>query len=305
MLLSIIIPVYNTEKYLDRCLNSIIKNIKNKTEIILIDDGSTDSSSIICDKYKNKYNFIKVIHQENKGLSVSRNKGIEISKGKYLWFIDGDDYIEDNSLDIIYNYLNKYDIIIFNYNTINNNITKTKSFYNYFNIETKYLLSHCPVWNKVFKKELFNNNLFPINHLYEDLYIVPTLILKTKNIIFLDNYLYNYQIRNNSIIKTFNNNEDRIYALDNLYDKLNNKYKEEIEYLFIYNLLITSLKEEVINNYKHDIKYINKYVKNKYNKYYKNKYLKSYIKIYLFLLYFNLIFIVRIITYIEVKYENN
>ena len=305
MKVSIIVPVYNVESYLKRCLESIINQTYKNIEIILIDDGSTDNSSSICDNYQEIDKRIKVIHQKNMGLSSARNKGLEIATGDYIWFIDSDDYIELNSLEVIIPYLKKYDIVVFNYNEIiNKKITKIKSFYNYNDIETKYLLSHCNAWNKIYKRELFNNNLFPEKHIYEDLYLIPTLILKTNKIVFLDKYLYNYVQRNNSLKNSANNTLDRIYALNNLYIKLNNKYKEEVEYLFIYNLLITSLIEEVTNNCKYNIKELNKYVSSKSPKYYKNKYwqeLGLIKKIYLYLIYYNITSLARVITYFKIR----
>ena len=99
--LSIIIPVYNIENYLERCINSIIAQNINECEIILVDDGSTDTSSNICDFYSKQYDYIHTIHQINQGLSCARNTGIKNAKGDYIWFIDGDDYIENNALRII------------------------------------------------------------------------------------------------------------------------------------------------------------------------------------------------------------
>ena len=294
-MISIIVTVYNLEKYIKKCLDSIINNYSN-IEIIVIDDASTDKSLDIIKSYQDPR--IKVIiNEKNYGIARCRNIGIDNSKGEYIWFIDGDDFIESNSLDIISNYLFKYDIIVFNYKRNK----KCNTFYNYDDISTKYLLSHCVVWNKVIKKSLFKNNYFHENMVYEDLYLIPTLILKTNKIIFIDAYLYNYIYRFNSLKNTSNNIKDRILSVNNLYDKLNNKYKDEMEYLYIYNLLITSLIEEVINNYKYDFKYINKIVKNKYKKYYKNKYLNKHTKLYLYLVYLNLIPIVRIITYLKFK----
>jgi len=96
MNLSIIIPVYNVEKYIEQCVESVLKQKLNKYELILVDDGSTDCSGMICDEYAKKYSNIKVIHQENKGLSGARNTGIKAAKGKFLMFIDSDDFIANN-----------------------------------------------------------------------------------------------------------------------------------------------------------------------------------------------------------------
>ena len=96
-LLSVIVPVYNVEKYLKRCLESILVQSWNDYEIILVDDGSTDSSAQICDVYAEKYEMIRVIHKENKGLSDTRNRGIEEASGEYVYFPDSDDWLEPNT----------------------------------------------------------------------------------------------------------------------------------------------------------------------------------------------------------------
>lgn len=114
--LSIIIPVYNIEKYLTRCINSITTQNTNECEIILVDDGSTDSSTAICDSYSKQYDYIHTIHQTNQGNSCARNIGINKAKGDYIWFIDGDDYIEHNALNIILNQISSNsDIYIINH----------------------------------------------------------------------------------------------------------------------------------------------------------------------------------------------
>ncbi len=114
-LVSIIVPVYNAEKDLDRCLNSLISlDYTNSYEVIVIDDGSQDNSRKICDRYKEKYDFIKVIHQENSGVSVARNVGIEYAVGKYIMFVDSDDYLSPSAIDrIIRDAKDNYDLVIY------------------------------------------------------------------------------------------------------------------------------------------------------------------------------------------------
>lgn len=102
-LISIIVPVYNIEQYLVRCVNSILKQTYTKIEIILVDDGSKDSSANLCDDFAKKDKRIKVIHKSNAGLGYARNSGLDIAKGKYIAFIDGDDYIEPNMIANLYN----------------------------------------------------------------------------------------------------------------------------------------------------------------------------------------------------------
>ena len=121
-LISIIIPVYNVEKYLRKCLDSIINQTYKKLEIILIDDGSTDNSGKICEEYAKKDDRIIVIHKENAGVSSARNRGIELANGKYIGFIDSDDWIEENMYETLYQNLLQFDVDISmcNYSIIRN-----------------------------------------------------------------------------------------------------------------------------------------------------------------------------------------
>ena len=104
MLISIIVPIYNVELYLEKCIESIINQTYKNLEIILVDDGSTDSCGKICDEYAKKDNRIKVIHKINGGLSDARNKGMEIAKGKYIGFVDGDDYVASDMYETLYKF---------------------------------------------------------------------------------------------------------------------------------------------------------------------------------------------------------
>ena len=100
--ISVIVPVYNVEKYLDKCVQSILNQTYENIELVLVDDGSTDGSSKICDKYGNIDSRVKVIHKENGGLSSARNRGIDEAGGKFITFIDSDDYIHHQMLEILY-----------------------------------------------------------------------------------------------------------------------------------------------------------------------------------------------------------
>ena len=115
--ISVIIPVYNVEKFIEQSIKSVLNQTYKNLEIILVDDGSTDSSGSICDEYSKKDKRIKVIHQDNKGLSGARNSGLDIATGKYIMFLDSDDYFENNSCEILYSEIEKKqaDYVIGNY----------------------------------------------------------------------------------------------------------------------------------------------------------------------------------------------
>ena len=111
-LISIIVPVYNVEKYLHRCVSSILQQTYSKFEVILVDDGSKDASGRICDVFASKDERVRVIHKENGGLSSARNAGLDIANGKYIGFVDSDDYIENDMYEIMYNALIKNNVDI-------------------------------------------------------------------------------------------------------------------------------------------------------------------------------------------------
>ena len=114
---SIILPIYNVEKYLDRCVESVVNQDFDDYEMILVDDGSTDNCPKICDNYAEKYPFVKVVHKRNGGLSSARNAGLEVASGKYVFWIDSDDWIQPNTFKTIYNALlkNSVDVLKINF----------------------------------------------------------------------------------------------------------------------------------------------------------------------------------------------
>lgn len=130
--ISIIVPIYNVEKYLVRCLDSILSQTINNYEVILIDDGSTDNSSTICDKYVKSYNNFQVLHKKNQGLGFARNSGLDLARGKYIYFLDGDDYIEKDHLNNLYTNIktNNSDICMCGYTRyINGKFIKKENIY--------------------------------------------------------------------------------------------------------------------------------------------------------------------------------
>ena len=306
--LSIIIAVYNIEDYIGRCLDSVIKQKGDDIEILIVNDGSTDNSLNICKEYEKKDNRIRIISGKNKGLSTVRNKGYDNSTGEYIWHIDGDDYIEDGSVDILRKYIDKYDIIYFNYNKINNNtIEKIKYNKNYDNLCDKYILGYNVVWNKIIKRNIFDKDRFPEDCSYNDIYIIPTLVSKTKNIIFINEFLYNYVYRDNSLANTrVFNLKDYLYCLNNVYNKVYNYYPDAVECFFINQLIVYMYAKEIRYGNKFNYQKLNKILKDKFSKYYKNKYYNRniYEKIYIRLVYYDIIFLVKLCTFLKLKVYN-
>ncbi|MCI6266621.1 MAG: glycosyltransferase [Erysipelotrichaceae bacterium] len=224
--LSIIIPVYNNQVLVEKCLNSIInQKTKYNFEIICIDDGSTDKSLEILRKYEQKYSYLKVIHQENHGIAVARNVGINYSTGKYISFIDSDDFIDEKYIEIL---LNKA------YST---NAEMVKCNYIEFSIEEQKIIKYGPnqaecelheslkndilkykgfPWGSVMKRELWNDTRFPSGFWYEDMIMRMIIMRKLKNFVYINNCLYYYCNHTNNISKKVQKVND-VRCLDQLY----------------------------------------------------------------------------------------
>lgn len=205
MKISIIIPVYNTEKYLERCVNSIIEQIESECEIILINDGSTDGSEKLCNQLTSLYpKYISVIHKKNEGLSIARNTGIEYAKGKYILCVDSDDTLNKNLLKILLEEIKtNIDIYEFGYRVYINNkenyvrmpyISSSTNANEYLYNSLKNYSYGWYAWKCLIKKELYkkNNLFYPANKKYEDVFLIPRLYSAAKTIKGLKIVGYNY-----------------------------------------------------------------------------------------------------------------
>ncbi len=216
---SVVIPVYNVEDYLEECLESIINQTLKDIEIICINDGSTDNSLKILEDYAEKDGRIKVYSQENSGLSASRNQGIKLSRGEYIYFIDSDDYLELETLQELYVMSKSLDLDILIFKLINfYDDTREKYTTNYyemsflkpyegkiFNFDTiggRILDIAVSVPGKFFKKSLIFSMKFPEGLIFEDNLFFAEAMLKAKNVSFLDKHFYNRRIRSGSITNT-------------------------------------------------------------------------------------------------------
>lgn len=187
MKLSIIIPIYNTQATLERCLQSILSQPFTDYELILIDDESPDNCPILCDEFSKRDNRIKVIHKSNGGLSDARNAGIDIAQGDYITFIDSDDAIQENTLKLLMDDIDQHpDIDILEYpvkeriglNTFPHLLSFTPKIYE--DAATYWLeeqvFNHTYAWNKVFRRSLFEDIRFPKGKTFEDVWTIPQLI---------------------------------------------------------------------------------------------------------------------------------
>lgn len=213
-LISVIIPVYNNEKYLVQCIESIIGQTYPKIEVVLIDDGSTDNSGQICDSYADKYSQIKVFHSINKGISNARNTGIKKAQGKYIVFIDSDDYYEQDAIEKMYNALisNDADICMCGLRTFDENGTiknhtfndcehKTydeKSFWKeLYKSNSRVGVLPC---NKLCKKSVYDKAEYPIGRIHEDEAVLHKLIAASRKTVIINDILYNYRQHPSSIM---------------------------------------------------------------------------------------------------------
>lgn len=285
-IISIIIPVYNVEKYLCKCIDSILGQTYKELEIILVDDGSTDNSGVICDKYEKKDNRIKVIHKKNGGLSDARNCGLDNAIGEYIAFLDSDDWVDFKYIEILYENLRDYnaDISICNFRRVHDEKELLNNHNNiilYNNIEalqqiyTNKSVQAIVAWNKLYKKSIFKKNRFPKGKIHEDEYLIPILLYETKRVVYTDKELVYYRQTPNSIMnsKFKLENLDYLYAIEHrnkfflnnnlsdIYTRGVNLYAEQIvRFYYLINksklaekkLLLSKLRGKLIeikNNY--------------------------------------------------------
>lgn len=269
MKLSIIVPVYNVEAYIKKCIESLLTQDIDDYEILIINDGSTDSSIDILNSYYSKNTNIRIINQENQGQSIARNNGISIAKGKYIMFVDSDDYIKENCLGRLLNYAEKncLDILAYNYAIEKRGevsfIERNKVYDNFLSPEDFLCngLTMLPVWFCLFKKELFvENKLYFKEKVYhEDLLLMFQLVFSAKKMMMTDQLVYYYVKRENSSLsnKSKENRykifKDALIVTDELNRYLNKinirkDKREEIYNNFIYELVIFSLVQPIILN---------------------------------------------------------
>ena len=248
-LVSVIIPAYNIEDYIGRCLDSIISQTYKNLEIIVVDDGSRDYTGEILDNYAKKDRRIKVIHKENGGLSDARNKGIEIATGEYIGFVDSDDYIASDMFETLFNLAKNHhsNLAMVSFDEVNENdhIINPKQYTN--QIQTldcvhsiKELLIDDKiqnyVWNKLYHRDLFETIRFPEGKSFEDISIMIEVFEKANGIVYFDSPKYHYLKRSTSIVNAHSHKtvEDHVEVLTKRYQYLEGKYPE-IEFYNAYS----------------------------------------------------------------------
>ena len=283
---SVIIPVYNVENYLRKCLDSLVNQTLKDIEIIVVNDGTTDNSQEIINEYVKKYpKKVVSIIQENGGQGAARNTGLLHAKGEYIGYVDSDDYVEENMYEELYKKAKEEDsdIVICGNNVVKENY----ELFSKEDVDKEFLLGKMDVWNKIYKKNIIVDNKiqFRSKVWYEDLDFTMKVYFSSKKISYVDKPLYNYLLREGS---TMNNNNikrnlELIEAFDSLIDyckdkKIYNKAKDEIEFLCIYHMYIfaTTRVLNTNNKYKDKIEIINKfknYINSNFPNFKQNKYL--------------------------------
>lgn len=234
-LISVIVPVYNVKDYLEKCVDSILSQTYSELEVLLIDDGSTDGSSLICDILANKDNRIKVIHQDNGGLSAARNTGLDIATGEYIAFVDSDDYIKktmyadmlralnDSDADIAIGgirYIDEKDNPLFDI-SLDELVEVEDEREKYSQLQENDILTVVQ-WNKLYRKEIFKDIRYPVGKIHEDVYVAHRELYNANKIIFIPGEYYYYVQRIGSIM-----NKDE--SISQIIDAING-YEERIDF---------------------------------------------------------------------------
>lgn len=272
--ISIIIPVYNVSLYIRKCIESVINQTYKNIEIICVDDGSLDGSAEICDEYKLQDSRIKVIHKINQGLVSARQAGLQIAQGKYVGFVDGDDWIEPEMYQCMFEAIEKYNVdmvetgIIDSYGDMSCKVRKNKlqegvyqgenfknnilnklmydgRFYNY-GVNTIY------IWNKLFKRKYISECYMKLDYrqsMFEDFVSVYPYLIKHQSIAVINRAFYHYRVVNNSLKRTKLNNATEILKLHSktMNEAINISHKREellrqFDYFKMFFLLINDIK---------------------------------------------------------------
>ena len=299
---SIIVPVYNAEQYLSTCLDSLVNQTKQEIEIIAINDGSTDNSQKILDAYAEKFpDKIRVVSQVNQKLGATRNNGIELAKGKYIAFVDSDDYIDENAMECLYNEAirGNYDVVAMDVNCVYPD--KTMVIKPGFAFKTDcireeqkkdFLINMYPVvWNKLYKRELLERGggiRFAPQIWFEDVLFSNMLTPYINSFSFVDIPFYQYIQRPNSITYSYTDKLNDIhyvvektiafYKEKGLYER----YRDELEYIYTRYMLATYLKRTAKSKdkkrYNEAVHFAMSEVKKAFPEYKKNPYLKRGLK---------------------------
>lgn len=303
ILVSVIVPVYNVQDYIEKCLDSLIHQTLEQLEVIVVDDGSTDKTGLIVDEYQNKYKSkIKVIHKKNEGVSIARNVGLEKATGEYIGFLDSDDWVNYDMYGKLYKLAIKDNCDIVACDTlaiypdkkvlIESHINETST------TEDLMLNAYAVIWNKIYKREIIDGIKFKEKmNFCEDVQFLYMVYPKIKKIGVIHETLHNYLQRVGSLTYTYN---EKLYQLIDSLDDIVNYYKEqgfyqkyyaELEYSYVRYLYATFIKRlaKTKNKVEFDrgVNFVLDKVNTNFPNYKKNKYIKKINGKSLYLKYFN------------------
>lgn len=289
--ISVIVPVYNVEKYLDKCIKSILNQTYTNLEIILVNDGSTDNCGGICDYYAEIDKRIKVIHQKNCGLSNARNTGLSVAQGEYIGFVDSDDWIEPIMYETLLNLSERYRADVSTclirkwtsgrqnwpaQSTEEVNVLESKSAIEYMYTGRLTGFSAC---NKLYTRNIFHIINFPENRIYEDAAIMYKVYYRANKVVYINQCLYNYISRSNSITKMrFSNKRfDAVLNYQETYSYMEKNLPEVCEILnndylkTLRNMVVDIVNEnKLYKNYKY-LLIISKFARNEIEKFLNNR----------------------------------
>ncbi|MGN1420917.1 MAG: glycosyltransferase family 2 protein [Eubacterium sp.] len=277
-MISVIVPIYKVEKYINQCVDSIISQTYRDLEIILVDDGSPDNCPSICDEYAKQDIRIKVVHKENRGLMSARQAGLKVATGDYIGFVDGDDWIEPDMYESFAELIEKYNpdmaVCEFFYSSPNNkdvsNQSLNKPFYNKSDLQSEvyptmlftgeyynFGVNPC-CWSKVFKKGLLEKNLYNVTtdiRMGEDAAFTYPCLLEAESVCYVNKPLYNYRINPESMTNSYDSRlEDTILIpydiLKSCFEKYNDRQLMSQLDNYLFYLLNIMIRNEVSQNNK-------------------------------------------------------
>lgn len=281
-MVSVIIPVFNGEKYIRKCLDSILRQTYKELEIIVMDDGSSDNTAEICREYRQNDERVRVISRENKGVSYSRNEGVKLSKGKYILFVDSDDYIEENMIQVMLEHLieNNADMVQCGYvkeyvGRKEKEQVREKNTWMSKGDALGFYLSHlelCVVpWNKIVKREIMECISFPSDRRYEDEAVMYRTFYESKAVVHVDECFYHYTIHEDGFMQSHNMDEksmlDQVKAKYDLMKYVCGKepgLQEEVNKEFIWVLYMNNIK---ICSFRHKNPYVYQELRRLLNEY--------------------------------------
>lgn len=269
---TVVVPVYNVEEYLEKCVESILAQTEEDFELLLVDDGSTDGSGSLCDRISQRDSRIQVIHQENQGLGGARNTGIKAASGDWILLVDSDDWIQPDTLEktLEAGLREEADLVMFGFRSVDEQGNTLQTFLEDAPKDRGITLTERPdlllmapsACCRLYRRELLTRTgiLFPPRVWYEDMRTTPKLLAQARQVVFLDYVGYNYLSRTGSITKNQNADRNReiLWAFDDLFSYFKDqglfeRYRQEFCYLALFHAYLTASVRVLLIDRKHPL----------------------------------------------------